>query len=157
MMKRISLLGTVIPLLTVAAAPAPAQQAVVLTSSVMVEKTVVANGKSSVVLKPADVVLPGDRLVFTTRVQNREATPAERIVVTNPVPAAVQFSGDGSAGVGVSVDGGRTFGSLAGQTVADGKGGRRPAVAADVTHLRWTIASVPAGATGSVSYRGIVR
>lgn len=156
-MKRISLSAPVVALLTIAAVPAPARPAVELTSSVMVEKPVVIDGRTRIVLKPADVVLPGDRLIFTTRVQNHDAKPAERVVVTNPVPAAVAFSGENSPGVGVSTDGGRSFGPLAAQMVADGNGGRRAARSADVTHLRWTIASVPAGSAGSVSYHGIVR
>lgn len=103
------------------------------------------------------VVVPGDTLVFSTRYRNGGSLPVTNFVVTNPLPAAVMLAPDGAEKQVVSVDGGKTWGPLAGLQVDDGKGGKRPATAADVTHARWTLALIQPGATGVLSYNAIVR
>lgn len=132
---------------------APGQ--VVLKGDVKLEKTVVEAGKSRVVLADPKVVVPGDRLLFSTRYANTGGATVQNFVVTNPLPAAVAL--DAQAGDQVSVDAGTTWGKLAALTVADGKGGRRPAQAGDVTHVRWTLPTIAAGASGQVEYHAIVR
>ena len=140
---------------TPAKAPAPGQ--VITQGEVKAEKTVVENGVSKVQLVAASHVLPGDRLLFATVYRNTATVPATNFTVTNPVPAAVSVTPESAAALVVSVDGGTAWGRLAALTVADGKGGRRPALAADVTHVRWTIASIPPGASGRVEYHAVVR
>lgn len=103
------------------------------------------------------VVVPGDLLVFSTSYRNGGPLPVTNFVVTNPLPAAVMFAPDGADKQVVSVDGGKTWGMLAGLHVDDGKGGKRPANAADVTHARWTLALIRPGATGVLTYNAIVR
>ena len=83
--------------------------------------------------------------------------PATNFTVTNPVPAAVIVTAESAAALVVSVDGGKAWGRLSALSVANGKGGRRPAQAADVTHVRWTIASIPPGGSGRVEYHALVR
>ncbi|WP_425231035.1 hypothetical protein [Sphingomonas sp.] len=139
------------------AAPAFAAGQVALSSDVKVEKTQLVDGRQQVVLAPAAHVLPGDRLVLRTTYRNTGAAAATRFVVTNPVPAAVAWTGDGSTGVEASIDGGRTFGALAALRVRGANGIARPAIPADVTHLRWTLASIAPGGAGQLSYRGVVR
>ena len=97
------------------------------------------------------------RLLFSTSYSNVGAQPINNVVVTNPLPSAVEISAQSAAELTVSVDGGKHWGRIAGLTVADGKGGQRPAQAADVTHIRWIIPVVAPGASGTVSYNGIVR
>ena len=137
------------------AAPAVAAQPVALSSDVKVEKLVPGQAQP-VLLTPATVV-PGDRLVFRTSYRNGGSTPATRVVLTNPVPAAVAWTGEGTSGLEVSVDGGRSFGTLATLKLRGANGQPRPATAADVTHLRWTLAAIAPGAAGQLSYRGVVR
>lgn len=137
----------------VAAHAAPGQ--VVLNGDVKLEKTVVEAGKSRVVLTEPKVVVPGDRLLFSTRYSNGGTTTVQNFVVTNPLPAAVALQAQ--AGDQVSVDAGKTWGKLAALTVADDKGGRRSAQASDITHIRWTIPTIAAGASGKVEYHAIVR
>ena len=75
------------------------------------------------------------------------------MVITNPMPTGMEYTGprDG-APPEVSVDGGRTFGTLAGQTVTK-SGGPAPAAMGDVTTLRWKLAQVvPAGGDARVSF-----
>ena len=55
------------------------------------------------------------------------------------------------------VDGGKTWGKLAALTIKDAKGVARPAQATDVTHVRWTLATIAPGTEGAVAYHGIVK
>lgn len=143
-----------------AAVPCAAQAApsqIVLAGDVKLEKTVTEGGKSRIELHDPKVVLPGDRLVFSTVYTNGSASPAQNFVVTNPLPGAVSLIYEAAQGYAVSVDGGKTWGALAALKVSDGNGGQRPATAADATHLRWVIPAIPAGASGKVQYHAIVR
>lgn len=132
-------------------------ETVALKGEVHLEKTVVENGASHIVVSEPKVVVPGDKLVFSTAYRNTGAQPVTNFVVTNALPPAVQLAGESVAGAQVSVDGGKTWGALGDSTMADGKGGKRPATAADVTHLRWTIPAIAPGGSGNVEYRATVR
>ena len=150
----------ILPLLAFfAATAAEAQNSVTLSNQAFVEHVRVdAQGRRNVVLDPPGVVTPGDHLVFVLTYRNGGQQPATGFAVTNPIPPAVTFERSDDANAVVSVDGGRTWGALAALTVARPDGSRRPAVAADVTHVRWTFSQpIPAGAEGRLSYRGIVK
>ncbi|MFM6932926.1 MAG: hypothetical protein ACKOUT_11870 [Novosphingobium sp.] len=157
-MKKIHALilaGTLIGLVPAHAIAAPGQ--VTLQSEVKLEKTVVENGKPRQVLIEPKTVLPGERLLFTTRYANNGATPATNFVVTNAVPGPVKVAPESAANLVVSVDGGKSWGKLASLKVADGKGAVRGAQASDITHLRWTIPVIAPASGGKVEYEGIVR
>lgn len=156
-MSHISIRGIAAVAALGAAAPALAD-GVTLASSVMVERTVVVDGRSRQVLQPPRMVTPGDRLAFTITYRNTGEKPVSGFVATNPLPASVAFSGEATTGAVVSVDRGASWGPLATLTVATRDGGRRPAQADDVTHVRWTLATpVPAGGGGVLTFRGVVR
>lgn len=142
--------------LLAATAPALAEQ-VALSSDVKVERTQIVAGRQQLVLQAPSSVVPGDRLIFRTAYKNGGAAAATRFVVTNPVPAAVAWTGEGSGGVEASVDNARSFGPLAGLKVKGAGGQLRAATPADVTHLRWTLAAIAPGGAGQLSYRGVVR
>ncbi len=141
-----------------ASMPALAADDVRLTSDVFVAREVVdAAGKRETVLQPPKTVTPGDRLVFVLDYKNQGAAPAADFTVTNPIPAAVAYANDASPGALVSVDG-KLFGALPALAVPGADGKPRAAVAADVTHIRWTLAkALPAGAGGKLRFAGIVR
>ncbi|KUR71588.1 hypothetical protein AQZ52_08175 [Novosphingobium fuchskuhlense] len=139
------------------AASAQAPAAVSLKIDVMIEKTVTENGVSKVQLVDPKVVVPGDKLVYTLRYHNAGGLPAVNYVMTNPLPSAVLLAPDGAPGTDVSVDGGKTWGKLDALKVTATDGSPRAAAAADVTHIRWTIAQIAPGASGEVQYHGIVR
>lgn len=136
--------------------PVPANP-VTLKGDVKLEKSITENGATSMQLLDPTVVVPGDRLLFTTRYHNEGAQPVTNFVVTNPLPPAVVLSSDTAAETEVSVDGGKTWGLLSTLKVSDGQSGMRAALGSDVTHLRWTIAKIAAGANGRVEYHAIVR
>lgn len=152
----IASLGAALMALAPSAALAQASP-IQLTGDVKVNRVVVENGKEKHVLSDPSVVVPGDALVFTTTYQNKGADAVKDFVVTNPLPSAVMLAPEGAEKLVVSVDGGRTFGLLASLTVKDAEGKPRPAQASDVTHIRWILPVVPAGAQGALSYNGIVR
>jgi uncharacterized repeat protein (TIGR01451 family) len=142
---------------TAPAAHAQSAQPIELSGNVKVDKIVIENGKEKHIFSEPSVVVPGDRLVFTTSYRNAGAVAVKDFVVTNPVPGGVMLAPEGAEVQVVSVDGGKTWGKLAGLSVSDGKGGNRTANAGDVTHLRWTLPEIAPGAKGTLNYNAIVR
>jgi uncharacterized repeat protein (TIGR01451 family) len=139
-----------------AALPAHAEApAVALKGEVKVVRQVTENGKTRETLEEPNQVLPGDRLVFTTRYTNGGSEPATDFVVTNPLPAPVKLARVDS--FEVSVDGGKTFGAIAQLKVTGADGKPRAAELGDVTHVRWRVASIAPGASGEVKYFAEVR
>jgi uncharacterized repeat protein (TIGR01451 family) len=136
-----------------------AADGVSLVSKVFVERVeTTADGRSVTTRAEPDVVIPGDRLVFELSYRNEGAEPATDLVLTNPVPDSVSFSGSDDQSAEVSVDGGKTWGALSSLTVVLADGIARPAEAADVTHIRWKLNDpVPSGGTGELSFRGVVK
>lgn len=128
-----------------------------LHSEVLLERTVVKEGITRTELVEPSVVVPGDPLRFVTEFTNATEQPVSQFVVTNPVPGAVTIDPTVLSSLTVSVDAGKSWGKLASLAVPDGQGGMRPALAGDITHVRWVIPRIEAGASGKVSYRAIVR
>jgi len=142
-------------------APATAALAneVALTNEVFVEHVKKdAKGKDVVVLDEPTAVIPGDKLVFVLSYKNTGTKPASDFVVTNPLPSEVAFAGGETEGAIVSVNGGKTWGALSALRVKQADGAERSAQPTDVTHVRWSFAkAIPAGQSGKVSFRGIVK
>jgi uncharacterized repeat protein (TIGR01451 family) len=138
-------------------AMAQSSQPVELTGDVKVHKVVIENGQEKHIFSDPSVVVPGDQLVFSTTYRNTGNLPAKDFVVTNPLPTSVMLAPEGAEAHTVSVDGGKAWGKLSGLTASDGQGGKRPATASDVTHLRWTLAEIAPGASGKLTYHAIVR
>jgi uncharacterized repeat protein (TIGR01451 family) len=149
----ILLLATLVP------APAFAANQVALDNNVFVERVSTdASGKQRVLLEEPKVVVPGDRLVFVLNYRNAGGEPADKFVITNPMPSAVRFAGAADASPIVSVDGGKAWGPLDTLSVIQPDGTRRPAQPADVTHIRWAFQKpIPAGGTGKLMFRGVVK
>lgn len=149
--------------LAMIAAPAVAQAAtapagpITLAGDVKVDRVITENGQSRHVLLAPDKVVPGERLVFTTSYRNSGTKPIQNFVVTNPVPPAVVVADGGDSSALVSIDGGAHWGTLSSLTLSDGKGGKRPAQASDITHLRWTVPLIAPGQTGNLEYHATVR
>lgn len=105
---------------------------------------------------PAATIVPGAEVIYVITYRNAGDQPADGVVITNPVPADLEYVsvlGPGPQSQ-VSVDGGRQYGALAMLSVTDVEGKPRPAQAADVTHVRWNLgAALPAGDGGKVSFK----
>ena len=132
---------------------------VALDSKVFVERqTTNADGKQTIVREDPKLVVPGEKLLFVLNYKNEGAAPADKFVVTNPIPQSVTFVASDAAGADVSVDGGRNWGSLTALKVKAADGSLRPANAVDVTHVRWVFTkAIPVGGKGMLSFRGVVR
>ena len=150
----ISLLAT-----TAGTAPLSAQdQAISLSGSVMHETVSLdASGKEVTELVEPNTIVPGDRLIFRTDYNNGSDEAVDNFVVTNPLPPAVRLAPDADTTLIVSVDGGKSFGTLSQLSVIAEDGGSRPADQADVTHVRWTLPSVAPGESGRLEYPAIIR
>jgi uncharacterized repeat protein (TIGR01451 family) len=135
-----------------------------LTAKQTVEKEVVvrnADGTESASRMPADVVVPGERVVYTVSFTNDDVQPAQNFVMTQPVPEEVTYI-EGSAEkpgaeLSVSTDGGNSFSPRGAATVLrDGE--RVRATASDITHLRWKIVTPLApGGNDSVAYKAVLK
>jgi uncharacterized repeat protein (TIGR01451 family) len=130
-----------------------------LASDVFVERQIVKpDGSKTVILEEPNLVTPGDNLVFVVRYKNISAATASNFVVTNPLPAAVAFDGTSDGHEIVSIDGGKSWGSLTALRVKKADGTARPALRSDVTHIKWTLnQTLTAGAEGKLIFRGIVK
>lgn len=58
-------------------------------------------------------MVPGDDVLYTVSYHNKSKAPAEKVVITNPVPKHTRYKDGSAAGEGAdiafSVDGGKTF------------------------------------------------
>ena len=122
-----------------------------------VETSVDEEGNETTKLVEPALIVPGDRLMFGTEYANNGAEPADNFVITNAVPGAVRVAPDAPADLTVSVDGGKNWGVLSELTITNEDGTTRPAKHEDVTHVRWTLASIAPGASGRVEYPAIIR
>ena len=117
----------------------------VLEVTTRVEKEIVVesdDGEQVVERVAADVVTPGERVVYTITFKNVGVEPAENSVITNPIAESLVYVAGSATNDGVSVefsiDGGQTFG---------------PATTKDFTHVRWVMQSaLAAGAEGQMSF-----
>jgi uncharacterized repeat protein (TIGR01451 family) len=117
-------------------------------------------GTSQTRLVQAQTASPGDVIRYTVTFVNRGDEPALAAVIDDRVPAGTTFlSAEPVAGIAAafSVDGGRSFGSPERLTrevrLPSGQVESRPIPPAEYTHVRWTLARLEPGASGSVSFR----
>jgi uncharacterized repeat protein (TIGR01451 family) len=126
-----------------------------VSSSVLVEQRSTArDGTSRVAFKPATRVTPGDRLIFALDYRNTGQQPLAGVVFDNRVPAGLAYRAalPGSIEPLLSVDG-KVFGPLGTLRVAG-----RPAILADVTHVRWTLAApIAPGGSGRLSFAAVLK
>lgn len=116
-----------------------------------------ADGTERTELVEPSTIIPGDRLIFGTDYANNGSTVVTNFTVTNPLPTAVRLAPDADPALDVSVDGGKTWGALAALIITNSDGATRSATHADVTHVRWILASIAPGAKGRLTYPAIIR
>lgn len=146
-------------LLAATSVPALAAAPVELSSDIFVEKQQKRpDGSFSTVLEMPKLILPGDQLVFVVRYRNAGAKPATNFSVTNPIPAAIAFSGTSDGAEVVSIDGGKNWGKLSQLRMTNADGSSRAALMSDVTHLKWHMNQMlAAGDAGKLIFRGVVK
>lgn len=132
-----------------------------LKNEAFIEKEDVAkDGKKSKKLVPATNVVPGEEVIFVITYRNIGKEAATDIVVTNPIPKNMTFKAaeaEASARSEVSIDGGKAYGDLANLKVTDKLRKQRPALPADVTHVRWKVAgAVQPNAQGKLRLKAVL-
>ena len=136
-----------------------------LTAKQIVEKEIVVqmpDGTESVTRGPAEMVVPGERIVYTLNFTNDDAAPASDLVLTMPVPTEIKYMGGSATENGArtvySADGGQSFAERSQLRTLGADGNVRTAVDEDITHIRWTVAGpVGVGETGNLSFKGILK
>ncbi len=114
-----------------------------------------AQGNRSLKRVPAESVIPGDTVVYTTRYHYSGEQAADNVVITNIIPKEVTFlpgSAAGSDTITFSIDGGKTFDREENLTISTADGKSRPAKAKDYTHIRWLLPTVSSGQSGDISF-----
>ena len=101
--------------------------------------------------------VPGDEVVYEIAYKNNGKAAVTDIVVDNPLPKEMLYVGASTEPTEVSVDGGKKYGKLQDLKVTLPNGATRPALASDITHLRWIVSSLAGGAGGKVAFRAKVK
>lgn len=167
-MKMLVKIAASLFIFTISAHPALAQETapaaptseprVSLKSDVMaIVATTDENGTTTTALTEPKEFTPGTRLSFGMTYSNNGTQPATNVTGTSPLNAAVRLAPDADPALIVSVDAGTTFGTLDSLSVTTQTQGPRAATHADVTHVRWTIASIAPGESGRIAFPVIIR
>jgi len=136
-----------------------------LTATQSVEKEIVVqmpDGTENLSRAPAELVIPGERVVYTLSYTNDDAAPASDLVLTMPVPPEIKYmegsATEAGAKIVYSADGGQSFANRSALRTIGTDGNIRTATSEDITHIRWTIAGpVSVGGSGSLSFKGILK
>ncbi|PKP95279.1 MAG: hypothetical protein CVT75_02625 [Alphaproteobacteria bacterium HGW-Alphaproteobacteria-14] len=154
----IALAASALALPGISVAAQAAASPIALVGDVKAEKVITApDGTEQTILVEPTAIIPGDRLIFGTDYAHGGGEAVNNFIVTNPLPTAVRLAPDADPALEVSVDGGKSWGTLAALTIANPDGTTRPAAHADVTHVRWVLESIAPGATGRLTYPAIIR
>jgi uncharacterized repeat protein (TIGR01451 family) len=139
--------------------PVVAASPVEISSDIFIEKQQKrADGTIATTLVAPKIIVPGDQLVFVVRYQNTGAQTARNFTVTNPIPAAISFSGTSDGNEIVSIDGGKSWGRLSELRLERSDGTSRPALMTDVTHIKWNMNQpLASGQGGKLIFRGVVK
>ncbi len=110
---------------------------------------------------PARMLEQGQVVYYTLRITNQTTVPLRNVAVVQPVPANTIYLADSASGPGAavsfSVDGGLSFAPAQALTI-ESEGVKRPAQAAQYTHIRWLLRNPLApGATALARFRATFR
>lgn len=138
------------------AAPAEPGAIVVQSTAEQEVEVKLPNGKTEKKRQPVAKAVPGSEVIYTTRFTNQGKQPAGNIVITNPVPENTAYVGGSAFGdntaISFSLDG-KAY-ATPDKLVVNAPEGKRPALPAEYTHIRWTYkGELPVGKTGEVGFR----
>jgi uncharacterized repeat protein (TIGR01451 family) len=103
-------------------------------------------------------VQPGDTVIFTITYLNNGNEPVTDVAVKNPIPQHMLYLDKSALGEGTridfSTDNGKSYGPIDKIRVRSADGKERPARAADITFVRWTLEKpLKKGGTGNVFFQ----
>ena len=148
--------------ITVMLVPAMARAAANIAVSITAEKevTVTENGKKVVKAVPAKQFAPGDTIIYTVNYMNTGNEAATNAVIDDPVPQGTSYVTNTATGEGAditfSIDKGKNYKKptlLFYEVTVNGKKEKKTASPDLYTNIRWTVATVPAGASGKVGFK----
>jgi len=125
------------------------------------EVTVSENGKKIMKKVPASNIDAGDVIFYTVNYVNSGDEPATNAVLDDPIPQGTSYIPGSAYGEGAdiifSIDHGKGFKKPSLLTYQiksrDGSVEKRTASSEEYTNIRWTIATIPAGARGKVGFQ----
>jgi uncharacterized repeat protein (TIGR01451 family) len=142
--------------------PAMAMAAANIAVSITAEKevTVTENGKKVVKAVPAKQFTPGDTIIYTVNYTNTGNEAATKAAIDDPVPQGTTYITNSATGadadITFSIDKGKTYKKptlLIYEVNVNGKKEKKTASPDLYTNIRWTVASIPAGASGKVGFK----
>lgn len=125
------------------------------------EMTVVKNGKTQKKLVVANKFVPGDVITYTISYNNAGDEPATNAVIDDPIPEGTVYLPGSATGkendITFSIDKGKNYLKpsylLYDVKGANGVTEKRIATPDEYTNVRWTIANIPPGGKGEVTFR----
>ena len=140
-----------------ALAPLMAMAQVTLTTEAFrIQAVKQADGSVTEEWQKPEKIVPGDVVGYRIHYTNTGKETATDVVVNNPVPEKTEYVANSATGMNsqitYSADQGNKFARAAELTVTE-NGAQRPAKASEITHIRWSINSVAAGASGNVEFK----
>ncbi len=114
------------------------------------------NGEKQIKRQKAELVMPGETVVYTITARNVGDAPATNVVITDPIPEHMDYTGSVTgegARITFSIDDGKTYDVASALLIPDG-GGKKPAPPEDYTHIRWKFNdALEPGSARSVEFR----
>ncbi len=154
--KKITLYGLFMAIMLL---PAMAMAAANVAVSITAEKEVVVTESGKKVTKaiPAGEFVPGDTIIYTITYVNTGNETATNAVIDDPIPQGTNYIANSATGAGAdvtfSIDKGKTYKKPALLVREAGKKEKRPAPPELYTNIRWTVATIPAGANGKLGFK----
>lgn len=160
-----ALLGVVLSvlLISITSTEAAGNNSLKATSLAQIEVEVQgSDGKKHLERVPVLQAVPGTALIFSTTFENTEKRPASDIVITIPLPENTVYQAGSAYGddtdITFSLDGGKSFNMPESLKILDADGVEQIAQPDAYTNIRWKYRKqLPAGATGEVGFRVIIR
>ena len=143
------------------AAPALAAPRIVFSIAQFREVAEQKGGARTTRMVPAQSVSPGDVVEYVLTYANQGDASATDANIDDAIPKGTTYLANTASGEGAEItfssDGGKTFAPAVKLTyefrLPSGAVEKRVATPAEYTHVRWTLKSVPPGATGKVAFR----
>lgn len=163
--QRFTVTLSTLALLALTSLPVWAKPQINISIATAREITETRNGIKLVKLVPTQKASPGEVLHYTLTYVNNGNEPAVDAVIDNPIPKGTTFVANSATGqnseITFSSDGGKTFAApvklMYEVRLQSGKVEKRVATPGEYTHIRWTIKQIPAGISGSVGFKVLVR
>ena len=159
-MKHIAQTATIFMLLLLTTASAMAAGKVVVTITAQEEIEIInKEGKREIHHTPTNSVIPKDVVLYTINYHNDSTEPAEKVVLSNPIPLHMQYIDDTATSndlvaVVFSADQGETYDQPENIFIKTKDGKERSAMASDYTHIQWRFkAPLQPGAKGVLEYK----